>query len=301
MGNHNDDGSLVKLPSIPLKRPPSSTIGLVTTLDKLDFRHLESAMNTEAEPVMAAGIFPPSSVVVKLAAYFSPDTPFSYILKRLHETSSLHPRFFLCDLKDHVYIADIIEPVRNLTIEDRIAFCAAPIGQRDPNFDSIVVNFAQCVANSREVSSNLVDIPTLRLEILDEEMSMDRGYIYHLEVLHKALILYLWLSYRFVGVFTFQSMAVYLKGIVEEKINKVLEHSTSNRKAKLKSLRQLAMLEELGQANDSGEHVKDTTVNPGNRAFGDGLRFDLNFGGTDVVERARRTTRRKASIRIEKE
>ena len=241
-------------------------------------------MNTEAEPVMAAGILPPSSVVVKFAAYFSPDTPFSYILKRLHQTSSLHPRYFLCDLKDHTHVADIIEPVRNLTIQDRIIFCASPVGQRDPEFDSIVVSFAQCVANSKEVSSNLLDIPTLQLEILDQEMATDRDYMYKLEGLHKALILYIWLSYRFVGVFAFQSMAVYLKGIVEEKINKALEQSTSNRLARLKSLRQLAMLEELGQAIDSGEHVKGTTVSPVNRAFANGLRFDLRFGGRDAVE-----------------
>ena len=139
----------------------------------------------------------------------------------------------------------MIEPVTGLTIEDRIIFCASPAAIRLPGFENVVVSFAECVAKSG-LSSNLLDIPTLPLEILDGEVTMNRSYLAQLETLHKALILYIWLAYRFTGVFTTEVMAFYVKGLVEERIDKVLAQQPSSRKQKLKSLRQLAMLDELG-------------------------------------------------------
>ena len=288
-GDKNGGELLTNPTSIPIER---SNVGLVTTLERMDYPRIRRAMKVETEPVMAAGIFPPGSVVVKFAAYFAPGTPFSYVLRRLHEVSTLNSRYFLCDLKDQIYVADIIEPVKNLTIEDRIMFCAAPVSGREVEFHSIVVSFAQCVANSEEVSSDLLDIPTLPLEILDRELTLDRTYLAKLEVLHKALILYLWLSYRFAGVFPSRDMAIHLKGIVEEKIDQVLAQSSTSRKGKLKSLRQLAMLEELGEAIDAGGDAPKTKAKPDSRAIGQHFRFELSFRPKDVV-RAEKSTDEK--------
>ena len=264
----------------PAERPSSTNVGLVTTLDKVDFSRIQRAMDTEPEPVMSAGIFPPNPVLIKFATYFTPGTPFSYILQRLHEISSLHPRYHLCDLKDKIAIADIIEPVKGLTTEDRIIFCAAPAQVRSPGFAPIVVRFAECVANSKEVSSNLLDIPTLPLEVLDEEVTTKREYLSQLETLHKALILYNWLYYRFPGAFRTQPMAVYVKGLVEERINKVLAQLSGKRKQKSKNLRLLAMLEEMGGSLDNGGGKDSTPIEPGRPTMGSGLHFDLEGAST---------------------
>ncbi len=224
----------------------SGTVGLVTTLEQMDYARMRQAMQTEAEPIMTAGIFPPTAVLTRFAAYFPPGTPFSYILSRLHEISHLHPRYHLCNLRDQTAIADIIEPVQGLTIADRIVFCAAPASHRLPAFSDIVIAFAQCVAHN--TGGTLLEMPNLKLEILDVKVSAEKDYLAGLETLHKALILYIWLSYRFVGVFQNQDMAFYIKGMVEERINDVLAQVSSSRKQKMKTLRQLAMLEELGSA-----------------------------------------------------
>ena len=158
----------------------------------------------------------------------------------------------------------MIEPVTALTIEDRIIFCAAPAAIRLPGFEDVVVSFAECVAKS-DISSNLLDIPTLPLEILDGEVTMNRSYLSQLETLHKALILYIWLAYRFTGVFTSEAMAFYVKGLVEERIDKVLGQQPSSRKQKLKSLRQLAMLDELGGEISSKDEKGVAERHPKNR------------------------------------
>lgn len=239
--------------------------GLVTSLEQMDFARVNQAMRAEPEPVMSAIIMPPTDVLMRFAAYYAPRTPFSYILARLNEISSVHPRYRLRDLREQINIADKIESVQGLTVRDRIIFCASPASVKRDNFDHVIVAFAKCVANN--TSGALLDIPQLNLEILDREVSvnlMNREYLSELEKLHKGLILYIWLGYRFVGVFKDQDMAFYVKGIVEEKINEVLAHvSHTSRKQKLKRLRELAMLEELGQlVSDKGEkHKSEPALN----------------------------------------
>jgi len=245
-GPYNVDDDGLPTNGNPSASVASGTVGLVTSLEQMDYARVRQAMQTEAEPIMTAGIFPPTTVLTRFAAYFPPGTPFSYILFRLHEISHLHPRYHLCNLRDQTAIADIIEPVQGLTVADRIVFCAAPAAHRLPDFGDIVAAFAQCVAHN--TGGALLDMPNLKFEILDVKVTADKDYLAGLETLHKALILYIWLSYRFVGVFQTQDMAFYIKGMVEERINEVLAQVSSSRKQKMKTLRQLAMLEELGSA-----------------------------------------------------
>ena len=249
----------------------NGTVGLVTTLEKFDFARVREAMQTEAEPIMTAGLFPPTKVILRFAAYFPPRTPFSYILQRLHEISSLHPRYHLCKLKDHIVIANLIEDVEDLTVADRIIFCDAPAnGPLLPGFNRVVVAFAECVAHN--TNGTLLDIKSLNLEVLDQEITTKREYLLDLETLHRALILYIWLSYRFAGVFHNQEMAFYVKGMVEERIDKVLAQVSSSRKHKMKTLRQLAMLEELGSAygekKDQGDAREVEQVAPAVQELG---------------------------------
>ena len=231
----------------PKGQERSPSVGLVTTLERDELSVVQAAMREELEPIMTAGIFPPTHVLMKFATYFPPSTDFSYILLRLHELSLMHPRYHLCTLKDQIQIADIIQPVRNLTTHDRVIFCAAPAALRVKGLPDIVAAFARCVGNN--TSGALLDIPEINLDLLDKEMRIDREYMSGLEGLHQALILYLWLSYRFAGVFVNQAMAFYVKKLVEEKLDKMLtEYSASKeireriRKMREKALRHISKL-----------------------------------------------------------
>jgi ATP-dependent RNA helicase SUPV3L1/SUV3 len=199
---------------------PDSNRGLVTTLENVDLPVVQQAMRIEAGPLKSAGIFAPPDMIIRFAAYFPPETPFSYIILRLHGIARTHPRFHLCNLRDVVAVADAILDIRNLTIEDRITFSAAPVDLRDPEGPRTCVAFARCISN--QGGGGLLDIQELNLEILDAEMTSNPFYLRGLESLHKALVLYIWLSYRFNGIFPSQAMAFHVKTLVEEKINVVL-------------------------------------------------------------------------------
>lgn len=177
-------------------------------------------MRSAPEPVMTAGLLPPTIFLSRFATLFPPRTPFSYILLRLHDLAVTHPRFHLCDLHEQVNIAEVIEPVENLTVRDRAIFCAAPANTHEYRSSQVCKAFASCVANNG--GGALLELSCLNLEMLDGPISKTRSYLADLELLHKALVLYLWLSYRFDGIFISQGMAVYVKGLVETRMDKIL-------------------------------------------------------------------------------
>ena len=224
---------------------PGTNLGLVTTLEPIDLPIVQRAMQSEAGHISSAGIFPPDSTILKFSKYFPSETPFSYILRRLHEIARMHPRFHLCNLRDYIKTADLIQQVKNLSAADRISLCAAPVDTKDPGAHQIILALARCIAT--QSGGSLLDIHGLNLEILDQPVTADREYLKQLEGLHKSIVLYLWLSYRFIGVFPSQAMAFHVKGLTEEKIDKALTEISSNKnfKSHLRKLREQAMLKSL--------------------------------------------------------
>lgn len=233
------------------KKQPN--VGLVTTLNVRDFSNISNAMSEEPPPITTAGIFPPDVVVERFASYWPPKTPFSFILTRLHELCQTNGRFHLCDLKDQIMIADEIQSVEGLSINDRIIMCASPANPRqlgstdNPAGMSIIKELAVAIAEQR--GGDLLDLKALNLDILDRPIRADSNLLRELEFLHKGLILYLWLSYRFPGVFRSRPVAFYAKSLAEDKIEKLLsEISILRRKSHKISPRR----EEIMQENAAG-------------------------------------------------
>ncbi|KAI4727025.1 P-loop containing nucleoside triphosphate hydrolase protein [Aureobasidium sp. EXF-10728] len=251
-----------------------STLGLVTTLEDFDFPVIAKAMKQEPEPIRSAGIFPPASIVERFASYFPPGTPFSYILMRLHELSQMHSRFHLCGLKDQLWIADLIEPVQGLTVSDRNILCACPASKSDKDLISkLMPALARCI--EQQGGGALYDIEEMPLEVLELEVSASRDYLRKLEQLHKAIVAYLWLSYRFAGIFSTRPLAFHVKGLVEEKIEYVLHQFsfTEGQRRKIKAAREKALMAEsqresmLADEEDGHEAVTELDQEAGGDRF----------------------------------
>lgn len=203
--------------------------GLVTSLSDRDLPFIQGAMRKEPGPLQQAGILPPSIIVERFAMYFGGNVPFSYVLRRLHHIALVHPRFFLCEIETQCLIADAIHSVKSLTPWDRHTVTSSPANVRlgTERSGRVVSGLARCIA---EQKGELLDIPEIELEILDLPVSGDRNYLIKLEDLHKALILYIWLSYRLTGIFTSRPMAFHAKSLVEEKIDQALLEFSANTK-----------------------------------------------------------------------
>lgn len=196
--------------------PRPSGPGLVTTLEPEDLAVVVDAFRARPQPMQTAGLQPPVSAIERLSSYFAPNTPLSFIINRLRDIAKLSSRFHLCHLKEMLQVADLIQPYP-MSIYDRCVFLNAPVSLRDQNSALVLQAFARCV--SRMDGGHLLDIPELHLEVLDAERDHGQEHLRKLEALHKSITLYLWLSYRFSGVFLSQNMAFHVKGLVEEKIS----------------------------------------------------------------------------------
>ncbi|KAL8840703.1 MAG: hypothetical protein Q9170_001221 [Blastenia crenularia] len=279
----------------------AKTLGLVTTLEREDLPALQTAMTSQPDPIMSAGILPPVDVVVKFAAYFPPSTPFSYILLRLHSISALHPRFFLCALKNRLEISDIIEPVQGLTISDRIIFCASPASPRHDSMRPILRAFAECVA--RKSGGAILDIPALKIEHLNVRYAVQSiEYLQNLELLHMALVLYLWLSYRFAGIFTTREMAFYVKGLVEERIQQALSKLADKRKriSKPPTGRIVGHITESmdPDANDAGDGSGDGLLGI-DQSLGPSIKPDSHLTGNINVDDAEGSTQSMPDVGLD--
>jgi ATP-dependent RNA helicase SUPV3L1/SUV3 len=243
------DDSTAEKSEEPAKTDVEDTVGIVTTLEKFDFPVVKAAMVSEPEPIRTAGIYPPATVLERFSSYFPPGTPFSYILTRLHELSLMHKRFHLCGLKDQVWVADLIEPVQGLTVADRNSICSAPASQTDADlWRELMPAYARIIAE--QSGGSLVDIPQLPLEVLEAELSPSREYLRELERLHKGIVTYLWLSYRFAGLFNTRALAFHVKAMTEEKIEEVLSQFsfTEAQRRKIAAKREKDLLADINNA-----------------------------------------------------
>ncbi|KIW39340.1 uncharacterized protein PV06_09118 [Exophiala oligosperma] len=208
------------------KAASEANVGLVTTLNDEDLPLVRQAMNTQEVPLKFAGLLPPGDYMEELASRLPKGTPFEYILRRVTGSASMHKRFKMCSIRDQSYIARHIESVRGLTTTDRIVFSAAPCSRGSSRLEAVAHALARVIAEKRDV--DIMDIPELNLEVLEEPISGDRAYLEALEDLHKGLVLFLWLSYRFVSNLKDRDVAFYAKSMVEDKINTCLVEFSAN-------------------------------------------------------------------------
>ncbi|CAG8979858.1 hypothetical protein HYALB_00002631 [Hymenoscyphus albidus] len=258
-GKATIDGANPALPSKP-EAPPT---GFVTSFHKHDLNILTHAMKKTVPQIKTAGIFPPDHITAKFASFFSPNTPFSYVMLRLKELLKTDSRFHACDVREIIDVLDVIQPYK-MTVKDRLTFVNAPVQLQDPGALNFVTELASCISNQN--SGELLDIRSLNLGLLDLEVSSDPSaaltYLRNAEVLHKNLTLYLWLSYRFPAIFRSQALAFHVKGLIEEKIDVCLSqvggHITtrvSSKKIKRmdEQFERVKQLEESGILEESNE------------------------------------------------
>ncbi|KAK1831333.1 P-loop containing nucleoside triphosphate hydrolase protein [Podospora conica] len=197
--------------------------GYVTTMDDEDLPAIQEGFETEVGPIKTAGILPPGDIVERFASYFSPETPFAFVLARLRELCRVSSKFHLCDFSSNLKIAEITQDL-NLAIRDRCVFNGCPVSERDEQNLAACREMAAAVANLE--TGDLLRFKALDLEALqyeDKPVHMtEQDFIARLESLHKSITMYLWLSYRYKGVFQNHSLAFHVKELVEKKIEERL-------------------------------------------------------------------------------
>ncbi|KAK0643577.1 P-loop containing nucleoside triphosphate hydrolase protein [Cercophora newfieldiana] len=240
--------------------------GFVTTLDDEDLSTVAENMEQNVIPIKTAGIKPPPFLVEKFSAQFPPTTPQSFILLRLREMCRLSSRFHLCDDTDEIEVLDRLQNLP-LTLPDRLIIMTTPVVLKDFRCVAALRGIAEVLAYNK--SGHICDIDGIDLDILELDMKNSKltktEYLLRLESLHKQITMYLWLSYRFEGVFQSQHLAFHIKSLVEAKIATLLTQfdftaeAAQIRRSKLRKIaKQNRVLEHTlideNEAEGQGEH-----------------------------------------------
>ncbi|RPB00989.1 hypothetical protein L873DRAFT_1678304 [Choiromyces venosus 120613-1] len=248
--------------------PAAPSVGLVTTLDEVDYKSLKYAMSVTPKSIPTAGILPTSSQIEEFASLYPPDKELSFILKEMDETMRTAKLFHICRVEEQIKTARLLEGILGLRILEKLQFCMAPIG-RDLKVQEAVRRMAECVGSNKDGS--LLEIPNVDLEVLDIDNPKTMPVLQRLESLHKTILVWLWLSWRFPATFAPRETAQELKEICEAKIDIALSNVRFER-GKKPAYERLS----LGASMDVEESAGDTDVEGPPTGHGD----EDDFEGT---------------------
>lgn len=219
--------------------------GSVTTLRKEDLPILSALLPLPLPQITRAALDIPSHVLHSITALLPADTTFAEVLSHISDLALLPPNTVLTGNQQRVKLADVLEPLRDsLTMKEMETFSFAPVNTRDAQSVSIlqalVTAFAQTgrvdlmqiydgtglIQNLENVEKTLDTLPPLPpIEGIGRKLLTPPiivSSIPQLEVLHKTLVMYIWLSFRFDVSLPDRPLAVSIKERVERVLDQCL-------------------------------------------------------------------------------
>ncbi|KAL3850425.1 hypothetical protein ACJIZ3_012307 [Penstemon smallii] len=161
--------------------------GLTTTLNQEDLDYLIECLKKPFDEVKRVGLFP-FFEQVELFAGQLPNMKFTKLLERFSENCRLDGSYFLCQHMHIKKIANMLERIDGLSLEDRFNFCFAPVNIRDPKAMYHLLRFA---------SSYAQEVPVNIAMGMPKCSARNDSELLDLETRHQVLSMYLWLSNHF--------------------------------------------------------------------------------------------------------
>lgn len=216
--------------------------GIVTTLHDADLPLLRAMLPLSLPPLTRAYVDLPTGAMEDLAPLLPPNTSYGDLLDVFTALAKVPPLTILQGTLHKLPLAEMVEPHRNvLTLRETELFGNAPVNVRDDRVAAVYANMLAAYSNDFLVNLEDVIEPTgligtlktveetlAALPPLPPVLGVFRPYLSPaitisaiplLESLHKALVMYLWLSFRLELAFPDREKAAEYK----ERTEKVLE------------------------------------------------------------------------------
>ncbi|KAL7677906.1 hypothetical protein ACOME3_004136 [Neoechinorhynchus agilis] len=170
--------------------------GEVTTFRPKDLPILHEILSREVDPIHRVGLHPTADQI-ELLAYHLPKNSLTQLIQIFTALCRLNSDlYFLCNIDDFKFLADLIDHVP-LDLRSRYVFCCAPINKKEPFVCTMFLKFARMYSR--------------RLPVTHDWLLRQIGWpfhtpgtikdLIHLEAVYDVFDLCLWLSYRFSDVF----------------------------------------------------------------------------------------------------
>ncbi|KAL7116219.1 hypothetical protein ACP275_04G229300 [Erythranthe tilingii] len=161
--------------------------GLTTTLHLEDLDYLIECLKKPFDEVKRVGLFPYFEQVELFAGQI-PDMKFPKLLEKFSENCKLDGAYFLCQHLHIRKIANMLDRIEGLSLEDRFNFCFAPVNIRDPKAMYHLLKFASIYSQKLPVN---IAMGMPKCAARNDSELLD------LETRHQVLSMYLWLSNHF--------------------------------------------------------------------------------------------------------
>ncbi|KAL2204617.1 ATP-dependent RNA helicase SUV3 precursor [Sarocladium strictum] len=265
-GRFRSSRSASEASSTKVINPP----GLVTSMDASDIRFVQKAFRSPVHDIKRVGISAPTAVVEHFSTYYPPDTPLSFILMRIKTLAKTSDIYNFTIAQATLETADLVHDIP-MVIGDKLTFCNMPVSIKAVGAEDIVRALARAISTNSDGA--LLEMKEIPLELLDanyqKSMQDPITYLWKLESLHVALSQYIWLSYRYAGIFTSQQMAIYAREKVGERLVEALEDMNfteadltklrrkHRKKAETALKKRSALVRQAGDTEDNNVDVND--------------------------------------------
>ncbi|KAK7196822.1 ATP-dependent RNA and DNA helicase, mitochondrial [Novymonas esmeraldas] len=214
------------------------SVGRCTVLHERDMTALRSAMSTPLQPLTRAGLLPTADILQLFAELEAAkarragggaagwDGSFFALMSRFADSCADSQHFFRCDIhRSLLRLAELLEPVRDLALPDRILFCYLPLSDTSAESLELIVAYATDHAAGRPVP---LRFDARCAELLREaagEGARRRGRARELagelERSFRQAEMYCWLSWRFGKTFVEREGGLALKSAIAEALTRV--------------------------------------------------------------------------------
>ncbi|XP_076434854.1 ATP-dependent RNA helicase SUPV3L1, mitochondrial-like [Babylonia areolata] len=170
--------------------------GEATTFRSDDLNLLKEVISRTIDPIEQAGLHP-TAEQIELFAYHLPHATLSNLIDIFVTLSQLDSdKYFMCNVDDFKFLADMIEHVP-LNLRVRYVFCCAPIPKKQPFVCTMFLKFARQFSRNEPLTLDWLCRQT-GWPFATPSVIAD---LVHLEGVFDVLDLYLWLGYRFPDMF----------------------------------------------------------------------------------------------------
>ncbi|GET92327.1 RNA helicase, putative [Leishmania tarentolae] len=219
-------------------------VGRCTVLHECDMKALSTAMSLQLEPLTKAGLLPTGDILQLFAELESAKArrtdktaldphggSFFELMSRFASTCTASQNFFPCDIhRSLLRLAELLEPVRDLSLADRITFCYLPLSDTSAASLQLIVAYATDHAAGKPVPLRL-DVRCAELIKQADGQETDgvgivpphqsqqrrlsaRDLSTELERCFRQAEMYCWLSWRFAKTFVERERGLELKATI---------------------------------------------------------------------------------------
>jgi ATP-dependent RNA helicase SUPV3L1/SUV3 len=171
--------------------------GFVTTLKIDDLNTLREGMSTPNPPLEQAMLWPPWRIFEEFSRQFPEGTPLATMISTLTDLSTTSRLYTTRQSNDQTKLAQAMEHIPNIDLETRYNLTFAPVATRSQAEMDAFVRMAEASSRAESVTieSPSLEVPLWILDTKNEVMTNSK--LQAIEILHKLITCYCWLSYYY--------------------------------------------------------------------------------------------------------